>query len=170
MRIHANFIIIVILLSALSLKTIRYSSVSPDTQDQSVEHKLSNFMAHHGWRLKENSAHSNPTLIKSLSYTKPRCAHVIAIAILGDNRELQNFVICTLGNDLAILENGKFSNARASQNFGLNDASTATMALLRAPEYAPLPPLAISPAPSSVIDTCDTPTAGHWLNWSKNGR
>ena len=170
MKPQASLIILVILLSALALKTIRYSSASPNAQDQSVEHKLSNFMAHHGWRLSVNPSRPDDALIKSMSYTTPRCAHVITIAVLGDNRELQNFVISTLGNDLAILENEKFSNSRASQNFGLNDASTATMALLRDPEYAPLPPLAISPAPTGIIDACDTPTTGHWLNWSKKNR
>ena len=150
MKPQASLIILVILLSALALKTIRYSSASPNAQDQSVEQQLSSFMAHHGWQLKINSSQPDHALIKSMSYTTPRCRHIITIAILGDNRELHNFVTSTLGSDLAILENEQLSSSGSMQDFGLNDASTATMALLRDPEYAPLPPLAISPAPTGT--------------------
>ena len=163
-----NLTIIAILFSTLALKTNRYSNTIPEAVDQSVEHKISDFMAHHGWQQTQKSQQFDHGLFKSMTYTTPRCGQLITIAILGDNRELHNFVISALGEDLAILENNIFSNSRTMQNLGLHAASATTVALLRTPEFAPLPPLAISPAPNRNDNQCDTPKTKHWLNWSKN--
>jgi len=165
MQKHLPLIIIVILTSALLLKSIRYLDAMPAQRDFSTKHALSDFMDHHGWSINMAGKIRDQSLFSSLTYTKPGCDRHVTIAVLSDNIELGNFIENVLGDDRAVFQNSEFSDNQRAFQLSLEPTTNAVRKLLQNPAPRKLPAIAISPAPSLNDTPCAPPAKKQWKTW-----
>ena len=165
MQKYTPLIIILILATALTLKSMRYSKPTPPEHNESIDHQISNFLAHHGWTIIHGANKFDQSLLKSLTYRKANCTGQLTIAILTDNTELLTFVKSVLGSDLAIFENQIFVDQQNTSSFRWATSTKGLATHLVKPEKFSLPPLAISPHPPETPSPCAPPAIKHWKNW-----
>ena len=161
-------IAVAILCTSVILKSKRYLHVTQPHDDVSIEHNLSNFMAHYNWVKSTKPTAHDQSLLKSLTFRKPTCQSAVTIVFLNDNRELRYFIKNTLGNDYSIFENQQFSTDQDAMKIGVFEAALEASVIFGQSGKHTLPPLAISPAPTGKFKPCAPPTQRHWISWFKN--
>ena len=168
MKKYIPAILITVLCTGLVLKSARYLHATPKNDDDLIAHELSNFMLDHGWKIVPTLAFQDGTdqksLVTSLKYKKSDCEKSVMIALLTDNTELKSYIKTSLGSDLAIFENHKFTNRQKTINLIMSDISTQSSNILYKTGKFTLPPLAISPAPQTEPKTCTPPAQKHWIS------
>ena len=167
MKKHFPLFLVLLMVSALALKSIRYTNATPPEHDQTIAHEVSNFMIHHGWKITRRSANQKSSLLQSLTYRKKKCPRPVKIIILTDNSELLTFVHTALGSNLAIFENHQFSDKQIVGNHPWTPSANPAFSYFRNSGRSPLPPLAISPAPLETNDPCVTPAQKYWVSWAR---
>ena len=168
MQKYTPLIVILILATALTLKTMRYSNATPPEHDESIDHEISNFLARHGWKIIHGYNQIEQSLLKSLTYRKANCTGHLSVAILTDNTEVLTFVKSVLGSDFAVFENHNFTNQHGTSRTSWSSSTLNRVIHLAKSAKFPLPPIAISPKPPETPRPCAPPAIKHWQNWQKS--
>ena len=165
MHKYIPILVIIILAVSLVLKSERYLTTVPSEQDKSIEEDIALFLRSFGWSETKADETSNHKIFQTFSFAKKGCDNLIAVAVLGDNTELENFARISMGGDVGLFQNGQFVTHQSASNMQIANARLQ-LSTIFGQRDKPIPVIAISPKPHDEQHDCAPPAKKHWNNWA----
>ena len=159
-------LVIIALAVSLGLKGGRYLKSAPPEQDANIAHHIARFMKDFGWVVTDEGEGSGHGLFKTLTFTKRNCDGRIAIALLGNNAELEGFARISMGGNVGFFQNNEFVKRQSAVKLQIAEAQLSLGAFFGMGQSHAIPVLAISPTPPDLADTCAPPAKKFWRNFA----
>jgi hypothetical protein len=142
--------------AGLALKGVRYWPAET-AGEADLAPRIERVLAGHGWQAVAADRRPAESAYKVLAFEKPGCAGIAYVAVLGSGRELGDYVRHVVGEDVAFLQDGVLSPRPSALGRHL-----ATIKRMARGGGAPLPLMAIAPAPGPAVEPCRPADTSVW--------
>lgn len=153
-------VVVLALAIGVALKVTRYSERG-DAASTAADAHIAQVMSAHGWSHAKVPEGTTGTIYEQKAFIRPGCDRPVFVAILGGNAEGASFFRQQHGADAAFIQEKVVDHPSGLQR-QVTGMVRDVVRMLGFPTKAPMPVLAIAPAPGTTETECSGPPAAAW--------